>query len=344
MVHIKNSKDLYISESEFYSEYGVNSKIYNAIFLDNLESGSLLGNKTCGKWNKFSELNDCKSISIQGNDIFVDCPWDIGLNVKHGNYGITSTQGQGFTWQGNTINYCERGMEFYQNFANSTLPSTFEANTFYNVQYGITTSTNEFPLGLNTPVNNYNNSINVKMYCNQFTGSDIAILNCGKLPDQKTATGKAVGNLFSNGVITDYNVIFENNGSPIEYRHKSVLAENPTINPSNINPSQLINGSSISSQDLVKFPTSLNNCSLAPINNLEVTTEILNIEVYPNPSNKVFNIVLNGVKAKSAKLYNQVGQVVLEIDLAEAQSFGEDLKSGMYYLQIENKCWRLIKI
>ncbi len=75
------------------------------------------------------------------------------------------------------------------------------------------------------------------------------------------------------------------------------------------------------------------------------------LQVFPNPTNSVFTINLNTVKAQEATLFNVLGQEVQVIRMNESKdgivSFGSGLKDGIYYLRFTsgdvNEVIKLIK-
>ncbi len=69
--------------------------------------------------------------------------------------------------------------------------------------------------------------------------------------------------------------------------------------------------------------------------------ETTNYEVYPNPSKIRFHV--NVSKAVDLQVVDLNGKLCEEHKNVSSVEFGENLKSGVYFLKIENKVHKLIK-
>ena len=74
---------------------------------------------------------------------------------------------------------------------------------------------------------------------------------------------------------------------------------------------------------------------------LDVALETLNYTVYPNPIKTSFH--LNISKATDFQVFDIEGRLCEEHKNVSNAEFGENLKSGIYFLKIENKAYKLVK-
>lgn len=74
---------------------------------------------------------------------------------------------------------------------------------------------------------------------------------------------------------------------------------------------------------------------------LDSELETLNYQVYPNPSKSTFQIHLS--QPTDIQVLDMEGRVCEEHKNVLNTEFGENLKSGIYFLKIENKVYKLVK-
>lgn len=73
----------------------------------------------------------------------------------------------------------------------------------------------------------------------------------------------------------------------------------------------------------------------------DIEHETLNYNVYPNPSKSSFHI--NAAKAVDMQVVDMEGRLCEEYKNVSCTEFGENLKSGIYFLKIENRVYKLVK-
>lgn len=118
--------------------------------------------------------------------------------VKNSNFyvggGIRCSIGFDVSIENNEVSNFERGIEFYDDggFPLATM-SYIKNNKINSCKYGISSASNEFPVG-NVTANNYVKDRILKMYCNQILNCDYGIIGTGPIVDQGSASGGGGGN------------------------------------------------------------------------------------------------------------------------------------------------------
>ena len=89
----------------------------------------------------------------------------------------------------------------------------------------------------------------------------------------------------------------------------------------------------------VSAGTTKGSCVITGTRNYELETA--NYEVYPNPSKSSFHV--NTSKVIDLQVFDTNGKLCEEHRNVSSTEFGDNLKSGIYFLKIENKVYKLVK-
>ena len=90
--------------------------------------------------------------------------------------------------------------------------------------------------------------------------------------------------------------------------------------------------SNIDQIDFITAGLSLGNCRI--ITGLDEEKDRLSISLFPNPSNKDFNLILPDVA--DVKVMNMQGVTIDQVNQVKDYQFGESYVSGIYLIQISS--------
>ncbi len=183
-----NTSNLYgfkISDCKFYGDFynGVYFKEPHYVYIDGTGESEFIGD--------IEQAIDIKNFT----HVYIDNQ-KINRNIIfHNGGGIRLSSGFDAIVSNNEVNNFAKGIEFYDN--GSGVPfsplSYIKGNKINSCTIGVSSASNEFPVG-NVTTNNYINDRDLKIYCNQILNCDYGIIGTGPIVDQGSASGGSGGN------------------------------------------------------------------------------------------------------------------------------------------------------
>ncbi|MCC7298551.1 MAG: S8 family serine peptidase [Bacteroidia bacterium] len=282
--------------------------------------------------------NNISKHAKYGGQIYSDSPITRGIWLKNVS---------GSTIQGNYIENQFVGVGYYTNSSTPITVTWVKENTFYDNICALAAATDTFPINLNSPINNYNNTIYLKTECNVFTDDGLAFAACGKILPQGTST-LSVGNKFNN---VEDTCVWYNNGTLINYFPRNptlpgVCCQEPYLGSRVLGYPVLINGTTITATDCVTGAPKPGGTNCAPeveqLSNSNFEQPKWEIAVRPNPSLSGFEITTS-IENSRYYLYDLTGKEVESGSVSQGGIVGNNLGSGIYVLSVRNKNGKLSK-
>jgi hypothetical protein len=348
---------LKVSDCKFYGDFykGIQITEPHYVYIDGTGESEFIGNI-----NQAIDLNLFTHVYIENQKIF-----------KSSNYyeggGIRLKTGFDAHITNNLIHNFERGIEFYNNADTSVLISFIQNNKINTCTYGVSTASNDFPVG-NVTTNNYLNDRRLKIICNQILNCDYGIVGTGPILDQGSASGGGGGNFedWSNRFCDSFanhaclngsssvfaDLVWWNQGDSIHlyidtltaYRELKSMVGNLTLDNNSIsnsnNREQYAAYCPSFNQTIDYFCTGGLFISKNEDKSWSEVSKINNFRIYPNPA--IDELVIerdeNDFDLYEIEIYDILGQKIISIKIQNIYTFIPiyNFSQGMYIANIVN--------
>lgn len=240
-------------------------------------------------------------------------------------------------------------------FANIAGPMAQISNDLYIGQYAaekitkINLSTNSQTDVLTNYKPNFFSVYNDELYFTSNTANSLFKYNCGT----ENVTTILSGLNYASGIALNNENLFicESSGNTISYYSNPNFQLNNSIQ---LPPSSWPNGITIVNDYLYFIQTVSGKISKVELNSLNNPNSVLanesyylpknSLEVYPNPSNGIFEINTDMVDIKGATIYDMKGNLIENVTINNKKIDATHLSSGTYILNINDKNTKIVKI